>query len=55
MRLSAKNKDILPFSIRCMHNCALRLNETMSQTHLKLIYLFRVWRSLAYKKSPKNI
>ena len=32
---NAKNADILPLSIRWIHNCILLLNATMSLTHLK--------------------
>jgi len=44
---SAKNADILPFSIRWIHNCILHLNATMSWTHLKVFYLFRAYSCLA--------
>jgi len=44
---NAKNADILPFTIRWIHNCVLRLNATMSQTHPKVFYLFRAWRCSA--------
>ena len=44
---TAKTADILPFSIRWIHNCILLLNATMSWTHLKVFYRFRAWRCLA--------
>jgi len=45
---NAKNADILPFSIRWIHNCILILNATMFQTYLKVFYLFRAWSGLAH-------
>jgi len=38
---NAKNAVILPFPIRWIHNCILRLNAMMSRTHLEVFYLFR--------------
>jgi len=53
-----RNADILPFSIRWIHNCVLRLNEPMSRTHLKVFYLFPCMWLFSWleriKKSPRN-
>ena len=44
---NVKNADILPLSIRWIHNCILLLNGTISLTHLKVFCLFRAWSCLA--------
>jgi len=51
---NTKNADILPFSIRWIHNCVLRLNEAMSRTHPKVFYRFPCMELFRWFKRIKN-
>jgi len=53
----AKNADILPFSIRWIHNCMLLLNDDISSTSKSILPFtcLELFSWFKHKKSPKKI